>query len=289
MALKTWSSQFPAGLDTLTQQPTLVNGDDISDVSQIHAVRDAVQALQVEVGSDLLEVGSIRKVLSNLTEVETGIVAFSGGGQGSAYGLSSFTSVVSTVAAPKDSVRLPASATLIGQRFTVINNGANDLEVFPASGESIDSFGADTGYLIHPGARQIFLVTASGSWSRLLRGEIFISLQATAEQFDVADFSVQTGTWTSFSVASVIPESCYRYSKQVSVRLDATTATNRVFSIAKDSSDRSSRVSLKIEASLGQDFEDGLAYFASDGTGEYNITGAITTANLTIKGYYIEG
>lgn len=60
MAIKDWTTVYPGDLDTNTNQPTLVNDQDETRVSQIHAIRDAVQELQALVGSDNLEPGSLR-------------------------------------------------------------------------------------------------------------------------------------------------------------------------------------------------------------------------------------
>jgi len=54
MAIKEWSTNYPTAIDTATEQPTLVNNADATRVSQIHTMRDAVQALQSQMGTTAL-------------------------------------------------------------------------------------------------------------------------------------------------------------------------------------------------------------------------------------------
>jgi hypothetical protein len=52
MAVKPWSTVYSGGsLDTNTQQPTLIDGADVTQVSQIHAMRDAVQTIEAVIGT----------------------------------------------------------------------------------------------------------------------------------------------------------------------------------------------------------------------------------------------
>jgi hypothetical protein len=60
MAIKDWTSVYPTGIDTNTEQPDLTNFVDSHRASHLTSLRDAAQALETEVGSDLLESGSLR-------------------------------------------------------------------------------------------------------------------------------------------------------------------------------------------------------------------------------------
>lgn len=71
------------------------------------------------------------------------ITAHSGGGQGSAFALTAQVNRVTTVAAPGDSVLLPASAA--GLQIVVINNGANAMQVFGAGTDTINGIATATG------------------------------------------------------------------------------------------------------------------------------------------------
>ena len=66
MATIDWISNYPTSLDTDTQQPNLTNNVDVTRVSQVMSLRDALQQVQIIVGSDLLESGSLRKIISDL-------------------------------------------------------------------------------------------------------------------------------------------------------------------------------------------------------------------------------
>lgn len=60
MAIKDWTTVYPANIDSYAQMPTLVNKVDKTRVSQILSIRDAVTHIEQIVGSDLIESGSIR-------------------------------------------------------------------------------------------------------------------------------------------------------------------------------------------------------------------------------------
>lgn len=67
MAIKEWTTHLPAGPDVkLTDQPDLVNLVDLERVSQLHAVRDIADYCAKKIGSDLLEVGSLRQLVGDL-------------------------------------------------------------------------------------------------------------------------------------------------------------------------------------------------------------------------------
>lgn len=71
MAIKEWDTNYPGAQDTGTdgadQQPDLVNGEDKTRVSQIHALRKKTQALALVVGDDIgLPVGSLREKVAAL-------------------------------------------------------------------------------------------------------------------------------------------------------------------------------------------------------------------------------
>lgn len=94
--------------------------------------------------------------------VEDGITAHAGGGQGSAYALTKDISRVSTVATAADSVKLPTAAA--GLEMVVINDGANALSVYPATGEQIDGLAANTAVSISAGECRVFICRASSQW-----------------------------------------------------------------------------------------------------------------------------
>ena len=72
MATKVWTSNYPAELDTATEQPAVSNASDKVDASHVNSLSTAVRGLEAEVGSDLLESGSLRAdVIANTADVST--------------------------------------------------------------------------------------------------------------------------------------------------------------------------------------------------------------------------
>lgn len=94
--------------------------------------------------------------------VTTGLTAFAGGGQASATQLSFGYNEVTTVATAGDSVKLqPAQA---GAMITVLNDGANAMDVFPATGDTINDGAANTAISVAPGVTLSFTAINSTNW-----------------------------------------------------------------------------------------------------------------------------
>src|SRR6266699_3292735 len=92
-------------------------------------------------GTDTTDQNSITKIGYSQVSLETGITAFAGGGQTSAYQLTNAYSRVTTVATAADSVKLPAicNTTNVGLQLWVSNAAAsNAMNVFPATGDAIN-------------------------------------------------------------------------------------------------------------------------------------------------------
>ena len=96
-----------------------------------------------------------------VTGSQAGIIAFAGGGQGSATELTSKFNSVDTCATDKDSVKLVAA--LIGKKQYVFNNTAKLLSVFPQTGEYINGV-INFEYYILPGHLKIFECDLAGRW-----------------------------------------------------------------------------------------------------------------------------
>lgn len=95
------------------------------------------------------------------------ITAHAGGGQGSAVPLTAMTNRVTVVASANDSVVLPASVS--GMQITVINAAAtNSMNVFPATGDQINSLGANAAYGQAAGKTAEFYCATAGQWHALL-------------------------------------------------------------------------------------------------------------------------
>jgi hypothetical protein len=173
LAIKDWSTQYPTNLDTVTQQPAVLNSADVTRASQINTMRDCVQALQAQVGSNNIESGTLRDRVADLEAavgalgdpaMQTGITAFAGGGQGSATQLSSsvYFHFVDTVATQDDSVKLPDNTT--GQAYPVVvkNRGVARLAVFPFTGGAINALGTNVAINLRPEMQQWFIPQTSG-------------------------------------------------------------------------------------------------------------------------------
>lgn len=106
-------------------------------------------------GFDEIEVGAV-----------SGLVAHAGGGQGSATPLTAEMNQVATVATIADSVVLPASAP--GMQIVVMNAAANSMNVFPATGETINAGAANAAYAQAGGKIALFCCMVSGNWRALL-------------------------------------------------------------------------------------------------------------------------
>ena len=89
--------------------------------------------------------GNVPFSLNNfwLESGQTSITAFAGGGQTNAYQIVSQTARVTTVATAGDSVKLPPATK--GLEILLINHGANAMQVYGTSADTIDDVAAATG------------------------------------------------------------------------------------------------------------------------------------------------
>jgi hypothetical protein len=95
------------------------------------------------------------------------IVAFAGGGQGSATPLTGMINRVVTVATAGDSVKLPTSNQ--GAQVTVANaHAANSLNVFPQTGDAINAAAANAAFAVAAGKTCTIYCTSAGRWHTLL-------------------------------------------------------------------------------------------------------------------------
>jgi ABC-type amino acid transport system permease subunit len=87
---------------------------------------------------------------------------------------------VATVANANDVVTLPAAVA--GRAVTIINNGANILQIFPAADDSIDDGAADASTTLAAGSTQIFQAIGAIVW------ESVITATGTAASSDTAKY-----------------------------------------------------------------------------------------------------
>lgn len=96
--------------------------------------------------------------------VTVGLTANAGGGQSGATPLPTAINRVATVATAGDSVLLPTSADNVGAEVTVINAGANSLNVFPQGADTIDGAASKA---VAAGKSAAFFSVAAGIWHSL--------------------------------------------------------------------------------------------------------------------------
>ena len=117
------------------------------------------------------------------TNFEDAITALAGGGQTGAYALSAQLSRVATVASGNDSVALPKIINVgigdsrpgaLGMIMIVRNDGANSMQVFGATPDTINSVATGTGVAVGAGKTAIFVAQAFnqttnvGNWVMIL-------------------------------------------------------------------------------------------------------------------------
>lgn len=91
------------------------------------------------------------------------IVAFAGGGQGSATLLTALLNRVTGVATAADSVKLPPSE--VGLTIEVKNaHAANSLNLFPSTGEVINALAANAAFAVAAGKTVWATCHVAGTW-----------------------------------------------------------------------------------------------------------------------------
>lgn len=91
-----------------------------------------------------------------------GITAKAGGGQANATPLYTQISRITTVATAGDSVLLPPS--VVGAEVTVVNAGANAMQVYGSGTDTINGIAAATGISQLPNSLLTFTCVAQGQW-----------------------------------------------------------------------------------------------------------------------------
>lgn len=99
---------------------------------------------------------------NQLDNIETGITAHAGGGQGSAYQITKRFSSVGTVATALDSVKLPTGAT--SKAVIIRNSAANAVNIFPQSGAFISKLGLNTALTLPQYCIAFFTCTDGTNW-----------------------------------------------------------------------------------------------------------------------------
>ncbi len=106
---------------------------------------------------------------ADIRTTTSGITASTTQSQGNGALVSSVNEV-STVANPDDTVTLPPAVA--GLRLTIINNGANTLQIFPASGDDLGA-GVDTSTELEPNESVDYVAYNATNWHVESSTEIF--------------------------------------------------------------------------------------------------------------------
>jgi hypothetical protein len=97
---------------------------------------------------------------------QANITAHSGGGQANAVALVVGINQINTVAANGDSVRLPASTP--GIAVVVMNNSANNANLFPAANEAINQGANNVAFNLPGNKTAEFYCPVAGTWASVL-------------------------------------------------------------------------------------------------------------------------
>lgn len=234
---KIWTTNYPATLDTSSNQPAVSNQTDKSDASHVNALSEAVRALESKVGAttpaagsqgaliaantadistNTADISTNTAAIAALSAVQDSVTAYAGGGQANATEITARFARVSTSATHLDSVLLPTAT--VGLEIEVRNDGAKDVAVFPKSGGQVDALGADTAYYLASGSVQKFVAMTTTQWYTKNRGLRYVDRGKTAAyDFTQADVP-QDASIAEYSITSIIPPSAYGKPIQVNAR-----------------------------------------------------------------------
>lgn len=219
-----------------------------------------------------------------------GITAYSGGGNASATQVYTGKNVVGTVAADDDSVILPL-ATGAGLEVEILNDGANDLAIFPAAGEDLGN-GADTAYYLHSGSTQRFLSTAASTWTYLNRGTRLVDRGDPASiDWIQTDLTVQDGTYTDLSLSAKIPKSAYGKPVELllAVRNDGSGGSTLIIRKNGNSNPVNTIRVRSHPTDAAVFYMSGFAFCDSNGVVEYAISSTMDWCQLSVRSYSVEG
>lgn len=114
---------------------------------------------------DFLDLSDVPAAVYDLSSTANNITARAGGGQALATQLNATYNRVTVCATAGDSVRLPAATD--GSRVFVFNRGAASMNVFPATGQFIDSLAVNTAFAVAATKSCEFVCMVNGTWNSL--------------------------------------------------------------------------------------------------------------------------
>lgn len=137
--------------------------------------------------------------------VVAGVTAHSGGTQALAVALTGMINQVSTVAAAADSVALPPSKP--GLQITVVNTGANPLQVFGAGTDTINNVATATGVSQAVNARVTYTCVVAGNWITGVAGTtntnlVALSANGAINPHQSASYVITKGSLAALTLAA---------------------------------------------------------------------------------------
>jgi hypothetical protein len=148
------------GRVTAGTAPTTFSGYGISDTSA-----NLAAAISDETGSGALVFGTSPSLTTPSLSGETFSTAVNITAGTSAQGQGALTSdhnIVTVTAANPSGVTLPTATT--GRRILVVNRGTNPVNVFPATGATIDALGSNTAISLPVNAMLLFFASSGTQW-----------------------------------------------------------------------------------------------------------------------------
>jgi len=236
---------------------------------------------------DLELVGDTTVSGTLLESADIGITAFSGGGNASAVAITERYSTITTCAADGDSVILPA-APVAGQVYEILNDTANDCNVFPGDGDTIDSIAADTAYPLAGGSCQKFMAISAAAWKTLNKGQRLVGGTAVINS---ATNSVMTrdATFNELDTSGWLPPSAYGKPSLWSITTSHTSAVT--FAVRSSGAADAAITAIWAKSDTASNFfrTVGTIAMPTNGKVEYYVSAAAGTQAMYLIGYWVEG
>lgn len=195
--------------------------------------------------------------------------------------------IVTTVDSPGDAVKLTAAFSGLIQ--VVHNAGANDLAIYPSSGDAIDDLGLNAPYYLHPGSAQQFLGLSDSLWTRLNRGLRYVARAEPSAADLVQSSMTMDGGWYDWDISSIVPLSARGKPIHFHKFIVNSTATIRFMGLRTNGDTASNFKQFAKGSNNVGDYLHVTMPCDSSGIVEYRVSGATTTAELTVLGWWVEG
>ncbi len=124
------------------------------------ALEEYLKKVVVSIRNIVASIVNIVNLNSDFTATQSGITASTTQTQGEGP-LNHNINEISTVAVANDTVTLPAAGA--GRRVTIINNGANTLQIFPALDDNLGA-GVDTAATLAAGSNVEYVAYDDTNW-----------------------------------------------------------------------------------------------------------------------------